>query len=236
MTKTKIDVHKTITLVVLMAAVTSAFVIVLMPIVADIDQLASGTALPLKRYRGAIIKTNFGEIEIAFNQKTPKAVNNFIKLSASRFYDQTRFHRVVKNLLIQGGDPLTADRSLVGDWGHGGPGYFFPDEIYPDDQMVQGTVAMANNGSDTNGSQFFILTNSAAWLNGHHTIFARVTRGIETVLRIAEIPTSITDIPVQEVVLTQVVVLRKHRVGMLFEPILKRASVAEARPLVSGHE
>lgn len=154
---------------------------------------------------GAILQTNFGEIEIEFATGTASfAVSNFVKLAREVFYDGTLFHRVTKEF-IQGGDPLTkgADRSV---YGTGGPGYKFKDEINPNDRMVRGTVAMANFGPDTNGSQFFIIViKEASWLEGKHTIFAKVKRGMDVVDKISSLKTSKNDLPMEQVVLERVV-------------------------------
>lgn len=156
-------------------------------------------------FSGALLITNFGEIEIQFATGTaPKAVSNFIKLSEKSFYDGTLFHRVTKDF-IQGGDPLTkeADQSV---YGTGGPGYKFKDEVSADDKIVRGVVAMANSGPDTNGSQFFIVTvKEASWLNGKHTIFAIVTRGMDVVDKISLLETSKNNLPIKPVVLKKVV-------------------------------
>lgn len=213
MPQTKSQFRKNVTVALLVCAALLIAVVSRLVVVSQADRTESGDALTSARYRGAILQTSFGDVEIAFNPKTPRAVNNFIRLAANQYFDQTRFHRVVNSVLIQAGDPLTRDANRVSEWGHGGPGYFFPDEIFPGDQMAQGTVAMANNGPDTNGSQFFILVNSAPWLDSRHTIFAQVTRGIETVLRIAATPAGITEIPTQEIRLKKVILLRHRRFG-----------------------
>lgn len=150
---------------------------------------------------GAILKTNYGDIEIMFNKNSPVTVTNFIKLAESNFYDGTRFHRVVSNLLIEGGDPLTKNVELKTKWGNGGPGYVIKDEIHPDDLMVKGTVAMVNNGPNTNGSQFYILINDADWLKGQNTVFAWVVNGFDVVEKISMIPIGITGIPLEDVVI-----------------------------------
>lgn len=145
---------------------------------------------------GAVLKTSFGEIEVAFfREQAPKTVENFVKLAESGFYDGTKFHRVIKNFMIQGGDPQTRDDSLAGQWGTGGPGYQFTDEI-SDRKIVRGVLAMANSGPNTNGSQFFIVTAGATpWLQGQHTVFGKVTRGMDVVDRISAIETGERDIP-----------------------------------------
>src|ERR1035437_4912866 len=105
----------------------------------------------------ATLKTNKGDIVIEFFEKeTPNTVANFVKLAKSGFYDGVKFHRVIKNFMIQGGDPLTKEDSKMPYWGTGGPGYKFDDEITPGNNNAEGTISMANAGRNTNGSQFFI--------------------------------------------------------------------------------
>lgn len=156
-------------------------------------------------FSGAALVTNLGEIEIQFATGTaPKTVNNFIKLSEKSFYEGTLFHRVTKDF-IQGGDPLTkgADQSV---YGTGGPGYKFKDEVSANDKIVRGVVAMANSGPNTNGSQFFIVTvKEAPWLDGKHTIFARVTRGMDVVDKISHLQTGKNNLPIKPVVLEKVI-------------------------------
>lgn len=159
----------------------------------------------IKTYSGAVLITNFGEIELQFATGTaPITADNFMKLSEKSFFNGTLFHRVTKDF-IQGGDPLTkeAKQSL---YGTGGPGYKFKDEVSADDKIVRGVVAMANSGPNTNGSQFFIVkVKEAPWLDGKHTIFARVTRGLDVVDKISQLQTSKNNLPVKPVVLERVI-------------------------------
>lgn len=170
----------------------------------------SGYMIPTPK--SAVLKTNYGEIEIAFRDKEAQlAVANFAKLAEGGLYDGTKFHRVIEGFMIQGGDPLSTDNTLKNVWGTGGPGFTFKDEFYPGDEMKQGSVAMANSGPNTNGSQFFIVTASAGtpWLVGHHTIFGRVTRGMDVVLKIDKVATEgkgVYDRPVKDVVLEKVTI------------------------------
>lgn len=155
----------------------------------------------------AIIITNKGVIEITFATATaPLAVANFEKLALSGFYDGTRFHRVINDFMIQGGDPLSKDPTKKNLWGTGGPGYTFADEVSPTDQFNQGVVAMANAGPNTNGSQFFIVTAQAGtpWLVGKHTIFAHVTKGLDVALKIQDVQTDGSDKPLQDIVVEKV--------------------------------
>lgn len=163
------------------------------------------TARKAETFSGAVLITNFGEIEMRFATGTaPKAVSNFIKLSKKSFYDGTLFHRVTKDF-IQGGDPLTkgSDQSA---YGTGGPNYKFKDEVSAEDKIVRGVVAMANSGPDTNGSQFFIVTvKEASWLNGKHTIFAKVIRGMDVIDEISSLQTSKNNLPIKPVILEKVI-------------------------------
>lgn len=128
-----------------------------------------------KRY-SAILKTSEGDITInLFSDKTPITVNNFVYLARNNFYDNTVFHRVIKDFMIQGGDPK-------GD-GTGGPGYVFDDEPF-EGEYSRGIVAMANAGENTNGSQFFIMHGDRP-LPPAYVIFGEVSKGIEVVDKIA---------------------------------------------------
>ncbi len=136
---------------------------------------------PSKKYT-VVMKTSDGDITIELDAKdTPKTVNNFVFLAKSGFYDGLTFHRIIKDFMIQGGDPK-------GD-GTGGPGYKFPDEPITKDYLP-GTIAMANSGKDTNGSQFFIMTSdySGGKLPKNYVIFGNVTSGMDTVQKIAATP------------------------------------------------
>lgn len=155
----------------------------------------------------ATIKTNLGIITIELlADKAPKTVENFVNLAGSGFYDGTRFHRVIKDFMIQGGDPLSKDVSKQQLWGTGGPGYQFADEIN-DVKLVRGILAMANAGANTNGSQFFIVTTAATpWLDGKHTAFGRVTAGMDVVDKIEGTPTGVADRPTSDVIVEKVTI------------------------------
>jgi cyclophilin family peptidyl-prolyl cis-trans isomerase len=145
----------------------------------------------------ATMKTNRGEVQLElFDGDAPKTVENFRKLAGDGFYDGLIFHRVIRDFMIQGGCPEGT--------GTGGPGYTFEDEIN-DNKVVRGALAMANAGPDTNGSQFFIVTADAApWLDGKHTVFGRVTGGMEVVDAIEASPTGPGDRPSEPQVIEQV--------------------------------
>ncbi len=153
----------------------------------------------------AVIKTNFGDITVKFyNEDAPKTVENFVKLSKEGFYNGTKFHRVIKDFMIQGGDPLSKNEALQARWGTGGPGYSFEDE-FSTRKLVKGSLAMANSGPNTNGSQFFIVTAEATpWLDGRHTNFGEVVEGMEVVLQIDKVATEGPDRPVEDVVIESI--------------------------------
>ena len=145
----------------------------------------------------ATMHTNHGEIQLElFDEDAPKTVDNFVKLSKDGYYDGLIFHRVIPDFMIQGGCPQGT--------GTGGPGYEFEDEIN-DNKIVRGALAMANAGPNTNGSQFFIVTTEAApWLDGKHTVFGRVTSGMEAVDSIEGAETGAQDRPVTDAVIERV--------------------------------
>ncbi len=154
-----------------------------------------------------ILKTNKGEIEIElWKDKAPNTVANFEKLAAEGFYDGSKFHRVIKDFMIQGGDPLSKDDSQRARWGTGGPGYAFADEINSE-KLVRGVFAMANAGPNTNGSQFFIITAAATpWLDGKHTGFGKVVRGMDVVDAIEKSGTGANDQPLENITILQATV------------------------------
>ena len=145
----------------------------------------------------ATMHTNHGAIELElFDADAPKTVENFVKLSKDGFYDGLIFHRVIPDFMIQGGCPQGT--------GTGGPGYQFEDE-FNDNKIVRGALAMANAGPNTNGSQFFIVTTEAApWLDGKHTVFGRVSSGMEAVDAIEGAETGAQDRPLQDAVIERV--------------------------------
>jgi peptidyl-prolyl cis-trans isomerase B (cyclophilin B) len=143
------------------------------------------------------MRTSEGPITIElFDEDAPKTVQNFKRLAGEGFYDGVIFHRVIKDFMIQGGDPTGT--------GTGGPGYTFEDELNQH-KVERGALAMANAGPDTNGSQFFIVTTEAApWLDGKHTVFGRVTEGMDAVDAIESTPTGAGDKPVEPQVIERV--------------------------------
>lgn len=158
-----------------------------------------------KEYHYAILKTNFGEIKLAFYaDESPATVNNFLNLAKDGFYNGTRFHRIIKDFMIQGGDPKSKDIAQKNMWGTGDPGYKFNDE-FNDNKLVRGSLAMANSGPNTNGSQFFIVTaESTPWLDGKHTNFGFVSEGIEVMEKIEASETDGRDCPLEDVIIESV--------------------------------
>jgi peptidyl-prolyl cis-trans isomerase B (cyclophilin B) len=145
----------------------------------------------------ATLHTNHGAIELElYPTDAPKTVENFESLAAKGFYDGIVFHRVIPDFMIQGGDPTGT--------GSGGPGYQFEDE--PNQHRVErGALAMANAGPNTNGSQFFIVTAGACpWLDGKHTVFGRVSSGMDVVDAISMVETDSADRPREEVTIQRV--------------------------------
>jgi len=145
----------------------------------------------------ATLHTTEGAVEVElFPDDAPKTVENFERLAGSGFYDGLTFHRVIPDFMVQGGDPNGT--------GSGGPGYEFEDEINAH-KVERGALAMANAGPNTNGSQFFIVTADACpWLDGKHTVFGRVTAGMDVVDRISTVPRDGDDRPREPVAIDRV--------------------------------
>ena len=145
----------------------------------------------------ATLHTSEGPVEIElFPNEAPKTVENFVKLAKDGFYDGLKFHRVIPDFMIQGGCPQGT--------GTGGPGYQFEDE-FNEHKLVKGTLAMANSGPNTNGSQFFIVTADATpWLDGKHTAFGQVTSGQDVVDRISVADRDARDMPRTDITIDRV--------------------------------
>ncbi len=163
------------------------------------------TSTNVQKVMQATLHTSMGDITIEFfGNDAPNTVANFVKLAQSGFYDGTKFHRVIKGFMNQGGDPLSKDDSKAALWGTGGPGYQFADEIRANNHNDIGTISMANAGPGTNGSQFFINVAANNFLDGKHTTFGKVTAGMDVVTKINNTPTSAGDRPVTPVVLKSI--------------------------------
>ena len=146
----------------------------------------------MREMTNATMHTSEGAITIElFDDDAPKTVGNFVDLGRKGFYDGVAFHRVIPDFMIQGGDPTGT--------GSGGPGYTFEDE-FNDHPVERGALAMANSGPNTNGSQFFIVTADACpWLDGKHTVFGRVTEGMDVVDKIESAKTDHRDKPKHDI-------------------------------------
>ena len=140
----------------------------------------------------ATMKTSEGDITLElYDEDAPNTVANFVKLGKAGFYDGLNFHRIIPDFMIQGGCPEGT--------GTGGPGYTFDDE-FNQHKVERGALAMANAGPNTNGSQFFIVTAQACpWLDGKHTVFGRVTDGMDVVDKIEQVATDNRDAPIEPV-------------------------------------
>ena len=144
-----------------------------------------------------VIETTQGNIEVElFEDKAPLTAKNFLNLTENKFYDGLKFHRVIPNFMVQGGDPN-------GD-GTGGPGYTIKDEFHPDLRNVKGTLAMANRGPDTGGSQFFINVVDNTYLDNRHAAFGKVVLGMDVVEKIVNLPRNSQDKPLEDVIMKKV--------------------------------
>ncbi len=154
---------------------------------------------PAKRYT-ATIDTSMGEIVVALDAAAaPKTVNNFVFLAREGYYDGVVFHRIIKGFVIQGGDPTAS--------GRGGPGYRFADELPKPGRYEVGSLAMANAGPDTNGSQFFIISGpDGASLPPQYSLFGKVVKGLDVVDRMEKVRTGAGDRPVEDVRMNSVTI------------------------------
>jgi peptidylprolyl isomerase len=154
---------------------------------------------PTKRYT-ATMTTSMGTLVIALDAvKAPKTVNNFVFLALNHYYDGVIFHRIISGFMCQGGDP---DGS-----GMGGPGYRFEDELPKPGQYQIGSVAMANAGPHTNGSQFFVVSGSSGvGLPPLYSLFGQVVKGLDVVDAMQNVPTGRGDRPVTPVVIESVTI------------------------------
>ena len=132
---------------------------------------------PKKKYQARMETDNGVMVMELFAAEAPRTVNNFVFLAREGFYDNTIFHRVIKDFMVQGGDPTGK--------GTGGPGYKFADEFHPSLKHDEpGTLSMANAGPGTNGSQFFLTHGATPWLDNKHTVFGRVMEGMDVLMSI----------------------------------------------------
>jgi len=156
----------------------------------------------------AVIQTNMGTIEIElFANKTPKTVENFVGLANKGYYNGVIFHRVIDKFMIQGGDPTGTGRGGESFWGGR-----FEDEIVPDlKHDGEGILSMANAGPNTNGSQFFITLVPTPWLDGKHTVFGKVIKGMDVVRAIGKVQTNQQDRPLEDVVMEKVTIENREK-------------------------
>ena len=154
----------------------------------------------------SIIKTNMGTIEIElFADQTPKTVENFVGLAEKGYYKGVIFHRVIKDFMLQAGDPTGTGRGGASFWGGK-----FEDEFVSDlKHDTPGMLSMANAGPNTNGSQFFITLVATPWLDGKHTVFGKVINGMDVVYTIGKVKTAAGDKPVDEVVMEEVIIEKR---------------------------
>lgn len=154
---------------------------------------------PQKRYTGNI-STSMGDLVVALDAlQAPATVNNFVFLARQGYYDGVIFHRIIPGFMIQGGDPTGT--------GRGGPGYRFGDELPRPGQYEVGSVAMANAGPDTNGSQFFIVSGSnGVSLPPQYSLFGKVVKGLDVVDQIEKVRTGANDRPVADVTINSVTI------------------------------
>lgn len=148
----------------------------------------------------AEFQTNYGSFVVElFEEKTPITVANFKKLAESGFYDNTIFHRIIPDFMIQGGDPEGT--------GYGGSDQVIPDEFVSELTFDEaGVLAMANSGPNTGKSQFFITVVPTRWLQNHHTIFGKVVKNYAKVQEISNVETDFSDKPLKDVVLKKVLI------------------------------
>ncbi|SFC32310.1 peptidylprolyl isomerase/peptidyl-prolyl cis-trans isomerase B (cyclophilin B) [Flexibacter flexilis DSM 6793] len=152
------------------------------------------------------IETAFGNIELVLFDETPQHKENFLKLAKSGFYDGTTFHRIIKNFMIQGGDP-NSKNSNANDDGAGGPGYTVPAEFLPNRKHVLGALAAARMGDNVNpkkessGSQFYLVENPSGthFLDSNYTVFGQTVMGIDVIHKIAEQPKGMSDRPLKDI-------------------------------------
>lgn len=153
------------------------------------------------------LRTNKGNITLdLFDDLAPNTVKNFTDLAEAGFYNDVKFHRVIAGFMIQSGDPLSKDNSHPEYWGTGGPDHTFNDEIHSENFNNEGTIAMANRGPNTNGSQFFINVKNNNFLDPKHTVFGKVIVGMDIVHEIEMTPVGPGDRPLHPIVIEKILV------------------------------
>jgi len=166
----------------------------------------------LKEYSQAEFETTMGNFTVEFyNDQMPITVSNFLNLANSGYYNGIKFHRIMNNFIIQAGDPLTKDDAQKKYWGTGGPGYSIPDEFVEGLSNIKGTMAMANSGSNTGGSQFFINLEDNTYLDfdkqpftSQHPVFGQVIDGLDIVEKISQVEVDDNNCPLKDVVINKI--------------------------------
>ncbi len=174
------------------------------PTATNIKKVAKKTKNPT-----AIIATNKGVMKLEiFQDKAPLTSANFIKLANRKFYNGTRFHRVIPKFMIQGGDPLSKDVKNKAMWGTGDAGYKFKDEFGVGLKNDKFTISMANSGPHTNSSQFFINVENNNFLDQKHSVFGKVTKGEDTATMISNVKKGMNDVPDEGVIIKSIVIVK----------------------------
>lgn len=179
------------------------------------DAALKADQMPMDNPQGnttVVMKTNKGDITIElFTRDMPITAGNFLKLAKENFYDGVKFHRVIDGFMIQAGDPNSKDDTKMSMWGTGGPGYAIADEFVDGYSNVRGTIAMANAGPNSGGSQFFInlVDNTNLDWNkppemSKHPVFGKITSGMDIVDAIGKTPTGPRDVPVDPVIIQDI--------------------------------
>ena len=155
------------------------------------------------------METNMGVMEFElYDELVPETAGNFKKLVEEGFYDGQRFHRIIENFMVQGGDPLSKDVSNTARWGTGGPGYDIKDEFVDElKHTKKGLLSMANSGPNTGGSQFFITLVPTPHLDGRHAIFGEIVSGEDVLSEIGSVETDGADRPVKEIIVEKVSII-----------------------------
>jgi peptidylprolyl isomerase len=191
-----------------------AFITLLIVLYFMIAKNDSGTEPESVSPINVVLETTKGDIELLlYADKVPKTVENFVELARGDFYDDVKFHRVIKKFMIQSGDPKTKHDSLMDEWGRGGPGYMIEDEFVEGLSNMRGTISMANSGPNTGGSQWFINLVDNQNLDfdkyppeSKHAVFGKVIAGMDVVDAIGNVPTEGPDRPIEPVVIEDVVI------------------------------
>ena len=176
-------------------------VLVILIIMISIVLIKSIGVTKMEDKNKVVLHTNQGDIIIQLFDDTKITTDNFKKLVSEGYYDGTKFHRIISNFMIQGGDPLTKDDSQMDMWGTGDPGYKIKDDFRPNNKNDKGTISMANAGPNTGGSQFFINLVNNNFLDDKHPTFGEVIEGMDIVSKLGKVRTGQMDRPVDNVII-----------------------------------